>query len=270
MKQLVVFIWMIGAALQANAQDGTRFLLETSIPGNYTKMAVDPLQQLFLLGADGQLKKTNLRGDSLGIFNEFIRYGKKSVLDVSNPLRCLLYYPDFLNLVLLDRMLGKRAVLDLKRLGFYQVGAVAQAYDNGIWLNDLEQGQLVRINEAGVIQDRFTDFRRLFDSVPQPVSIFDQTSQLYLYDPRLGFYLFDRYGAFKKRIPLYSWQDVNVMNGQLFGRKGPQLLRYNPTSHEMKEFQMPDEWQDCLQVLLTPEHVLVLLKDRVTVYKLKN
>ena len=250
------------------AQDS--MLLEKYIPGSYVKMALDPLQQLFLLREDGQLKKYNLKGDSLAVFNEFIRFGKKAVLDVSNPLRTLLYYPEFLNLVLLDRMLGKRAVIDLKRLGFYQVGAVAQAYDNGIWLNDLELGQLVRISEAGLVQDRFTDFRRMFDSVPVPVSIFDQASQLYLYDPKLGFYLFDRYGAFKTRIAFYDWQDVNIINGQFFGRKNGVLLRYNPSKYEMREMELPEPWRDCLQLLVTQERVLVLKKDRVEIYRLTN
>jgi len=103
LKHLIFSIWLCGLALYAGAQDS--ILLERYIPGSYIRMAVDPLQQLFLLRADGQLKKCNLKGDSLAVFNEFVQFGKKAMLDVSNPLRCLLYYPEFLNLLLLPILL---------------------------------------------------------------------------------------------------------------------------------------------------------------------
>jgi hypothetical protein len=189
-------------------------------------------------------------------------------LDVSNPLRTLLYYPEFSNIILLDRQLGKRAVIDLRKLGFFQTGIVAQAYDNGIWIHDLEQCQLIRINETGALQDRFTDFRKLFDSVPQPTVIFDQGSYLYLYDAKLGFYQFDHYGSFKKRIPFFDWKDVAIVNSIILGRKQNRLMRYDTRTLDLREFLLPSDWQECLQMVVSQEHIFVLFSDRLEMYRL--
>ena len=268
MKYYFLTILFICYSLLAFVQERPEFRLQKIIQGDFVRLAVDPLQQIYLLSSNGQLLKKNLEGDSLAVFNEFVRYGKKADLDVSNPLRPLIYYSDYANLVLLDRFLGKRAVLDLRRLGFYQVGVTAQSYDNGIWMQDLEQGQLIRLNESGQVQDRFTDFRRLFDSVPQPKVIFDQGNFLYLYDPNLGFYLFDHYGAFKKRVPMYGWKDVNVLSGMLFGRKEQTMFRYDTQRMELHEFPIPGEWKNSRQLLLSQDHIFVLLNNRLEIYAL--
>ena len=134
-----------------------------------------------------------------------------------------MYYKDFSTIVILDRLLNTRAILDLRKLNLYQVKAISQSYDNNIWIFDELESKLKRISEDGKLLDQSTDFRMLFDSVPSPQFIIDQNKQLYLYDSLKGVYIFDYYGAFKSRVPLRGWLNFSVINDIIFW-KGPTAI----------------------------------------------
>ncbi len=145
-------------------------------------------------------------------------------MDVSNPLKILVYYKDFATVVLLDRFLSTRATIDLRRLGITQVKAVALSYDSNIWLYDEGEGKLKKLDENGNVLVESADLRLVFDEALSGVKIMDNNSQLYLYDNQLGWLIFDYYTAFKKRLPFTDWTDVNANDNQLSGRNENQFF----------------------------------------------
>lgn len=265
----IISILLLCAPFFAGAQPES-FTRTAVIAGEYTDFTVDNLNYIYLFNPTGQLKKLKPNGDSLAVFNDVRRYGKLYSIDVSNPLKVLLYFKDFGTVVVLDRLLGRRDVLDLRRLGLYQVKSIAQAYDNGFWVFDEQEGKLKHLNDAGVIVDQFTDFRVLFDSMPSPQFMVDQNKYLYLYDSTKGIYMFDYYGAFKKRIPYYGWEDFTVINNLLFGRNRNLLYRYDPANLQLQEYPVNSKIADALKIKITPENLYVLLPDRLEIYGYKR
>ena len=75
-------------------------------------------------------------GTLVAVFNNVKKFGKLSTIDVSIRLRYLLYYKDFSTIVVLDRLLAIRNTIDLRKQNIFQVNAIAQSYDNNIWLFD--------------------------------------------------------------------------------------------------------------------------------------
>src|SRR5687768_16101925 len=65
------------------------------IPGSFVGMEVDILDNIYLLTNGYQLKKLNANGDSMAVFNDVKRFGNPSYIDVSNPLKVLVYYKNF-------------------------------------------------------------------------------------------------------------------------------------------------------------------------------
>ena len=61
---------------------------------------------------------------------------KLAQIDVSNPMRVLLYYKDFSTIVILDRFMTNRSTIDLRKQDIFQVEAVCLSYDNKIWVYD--------------------------------------------------------------------------------------------------------------------------------------
>src|SRR5262249_33190532 len=84
-----------------HAQKDTSFKWVKSIKGDIVAFAADDLDNIYLLSSTNQLKKFNANGDSVAVFNEVKKFGQATLVDVSNPLKVLLYYKDFATIVIL-------------------------------------------------------------------------------------------------------------------------------------------------------------------------
>ncbi len=191
--------------------------LTKTIKGDYKSFSVDNLGNIFLITSSNQIKKLNNNLDSIAIFNESNLYGDIYSIDVSNPLKVLVYYKDFNTILSLDRQLSKLNMLDLRLQNIFQVKAIAQSYDNNNWLFDEVDNKLKKIDESGNLLLETPDFRLLFDDNYTPQTIMDVSGLLYLYSQRRGWKIFDYYGGLKSQYPTLNWQDIQVSEGFLKG-----------------------------------------------------
>jgi len=217
------------------AQRDSSFRLRSTVKGEIIDFNVDNLGNIYLVNSYGQIKKLNERGDSIAVFND-VRKGKPYSIDVTNPLKVLLYYREFGTVLVLDRFLNVRNTIDLRRLNLFQVRTVGQSYDNGIWIFDELEGKIKRISDEGRIVDQSSDFRQIFDSMPSPQYIVDQNKNLYLYDSLKGVYTFDYYGSFKGRIPFLGWDYFSVINSTILGNTRQVLYRYEQKTLNLEQY----------------------------------
>ncbi|RYG41475.1 MAG: hypothetical protein EOO01_25065, partial [Chitinophagaceae bacterium] len=165
---------LLMGSLTLSAQTDTSFKLVRLIKGDIVAFTVDNLDNIYILGSTNQVKKLNPNGDSMAVFNDVKKFGQAGLIDVSNPLKVLLYYQDFATVVALDRLLNVRNTIELRKQGIQQVRAIAQSYDNKIWLYDEMESKLKKIDEDGKLLQETPDFRQLFGQAPVPQKIFDQ------------------------------------------------------------------------------------------------
>ena len=197
-----------------------------SLPGHFVDFQVDNLGNIFVLTPDNQLKKYSAAGDSLGVFNDVRRYGKIAYIDVSNPLKILLFYQEFGTIVMLDRFLNNVNSLDLRQLGFYQVTCIGLAYDNNIWVYDALAGKLNKISSDGPLINQTNDIRQYTDSVPNPVLLTDQ-GDWFIYSIRRKAHLFlIIMEDIQKFIPLKNWRHFSVINQTMLGWNGQEFLKF--------------------------------------------
>ncbi len=237
------------------------------IPGNYLDFQVDNLGNIYMLTPDNLLKKYSGSGDSLAVFNDVRRYGKIAYIDVSNPLKILLFYQEFGTIVTLDRFLSNISSLDLRQLGFYQVTCIGLAYDNNIWVYDAISGQLNKIGSDGTILNQTNDIRQFTDSVPDPVILKDQGGLVYLFDPQKGAYAFDHYGGYQKLIPLKNWRHFSVVDKTLFGWNGREFLKYDDKMFNEEKKQIPSSYLPAIKILIMPDFNYALKADGIHVFK---
>ena len=138
---VLIFCFLMFAGKIA-AQADTTFSLLRTIPGDIESFTVDNLDNIYILNSHNQVKKLNANGDSVAVFNDVKKYGKATLLDVSNPLKVLLYYKDFATIVVLDRFLNVVNSIDLRKQNIFQAKAVAQSYDNKVWVYDELENKL--------------------------------------------------------------------------------------------------------------------------------
>lgn len=256
-------------SISAKAQTDARYRLIASIKGDVVDFAVDNLDNVYVLTATDQLKKYNADGDSVAVFNNVKRFGKVSTIDVSNPLKVLLYYKDFSTIVVLDRVLTARNTIDLRQQSIFQVNAIGQSYDNNIWLYDETDSKLKKINDEGKTLLETADFRLLFDEAPHVKNIYDQDGFVYLYDPQQIVLVFDYYGALRNKILISGWQDFKVAGKFIFGINNDTLHRYEINTFRLDEEKLPVPLKNSLKVNFTSSRLYALKKDLLEIYTLR-
>lgn len=263
LAHIILSCTLLSAAAQVeNPDKQTRF-----VPGNFTDFEVDNLGNIYVLNADNQLKKLSAAGDSLAVFNDVRRYGKIAYIDVTNPLKILLYYQDFGTVVMLDRFLNNINSIDLRKFNFFQVSSIGLAYDNTLWLYDELEGKLKKIGDDGSLILETTDIRQLTDAVPEPELLTDQGGLVYLYDSLKGLFIFDHYGGFQKFIPLKNWQHFSVIDNAILGWEGRHFLKYVLKTGEQEEREIPAYCLPALKIEVRPEAFFALKTDGIHVYK---
>jgi len=255
--------------MQPASGAASSFLLTRTLAPDAVDFTVDNLGNIYVLTRYNQLKKLSPNGDSLAVFNDVRRYGKIATIDATNPLKILVYYREFTTIIELDRFLNIVNTIDLRKQNILQAKAVALAYDNNTWVYDELEARLKRIADDGSLVDQTTDFRQLFDSVPDPAVIRDQGGFVYLYDPAKGVYVFDHYGALKTHIDLPGWQDFDVLDKSLLGRDNNKFYRYQPGTLDMKEEPVPAAYQGATRIRLAPAVIYVLKNTGLEVYSSK-
>ena len=245
------------------------FILTLKVTQDIVDFTVDNLGNIYVLNSDNQLKKISPRGDSLAVFNDVRRYGKVTTIDATNPLKILVYYREFTTIIELDRFLNLINTIDLRKQNILQAKAIGLAYENNIWVFDELDAVLTRIRDDGSVVDQTTDFRQLFDSVPDPTVIRDRGDLVYLYDPSKGVYIFDHYGTLKTHLDIRGWQDFNVIGKNLLGHDDHQFYRYEPGTLNMLEQAIPPDYQGATRIDITPTVIYVLKKTGLEVYSRK-
>jgi hypothetical protein len=222
-----------------NAQADTTFRLMRTMTGDIVDFTVDNLDNVYVLNSRNQVKKFDAKGDSVAVYNDVKKYGQATLIDVSNPLKILLYYRDFTTVVMLDRFLNAVNSIDLRKENILQAKAIGQSYDNKIWVYDEVENKLKKVGEDGKLMQETPDFRQLLGTAPTPLKIFDENRYVYVYDSVYGVYVFDYFGALKNNIMIDHWQNFKVAGKYIFGSKADTLYRYEIASFRYDEWPMP-------------------------------
>jgi hypothetical protein len=212
------------------------------------------------------LKKYNANGDSIAVYNEVRRFGKLHGIDVSNPLRPLAFYKDFSTVVILDRVLSVRSILDLRRHNILQASAISLSYDNNIWVYDAINYKLKKLDEKGELLSETGDFRTLFSQNFKPVTIIDQNNSVYLYDPAIGVYQFDYFGTLQKKYPLTNWKHIAIVNNHIVGITENTLHTFHTGNYLQKQYQFPSSFGSFSSYIIANTSLFGLSKDSIQSY----
>ena len=266
-QYILLFSFLLPGVIQA--QNDTTFKFIKIIEGDIVSFTVDNLDNIYILNSRNQVKKLNSNGDSVAIYNDVKKFGTATLIDVSNPLKVLLYYKDFTTIVTLDRLLNVRNSIDLRKQNILQAKAIGQSYDNKVWVYDELENKLKKIDEDGKLVLETTDFRLLLGQSPAPVKIFDENKYVYLYDPLLGVYVFDYYGALKNNIMITGWQNFKVVGKYIFGSRSDTLYRYEINSFQYDEWKMPEQIFHSKAFNFTSTRLYALKNDGIEIYSFR-
>jgi hypothetical protein len=259
-----------GISAKGPASADSLLTLVRQTPLEATDFSVDNPGNLYVITSDNQLKKYDAKGDSVGVFNEVKRYGTLSEIDVTNPLKILLFYQDFMTVLAMDNFLSRLYTVDLRRLSaIYQTSTVALAYDNNFWVFDEQNAQLKKVADDGQILMASNDFRQLFGESVIPQEIDDQDGQVYLNDPAQGIYIFDYYGGFKVKLSFKGVSGMKVFGKDIYGIRENELFSYRPGTLQELHLALPFRVKDATRIQIVFKGMYVLRGQVLYYYSLK-
>lgn len=276
MKIVSIFVISALVATRLLGQEDTlaaKSLLGAAIErieaGDIASFTADNLGNVYILSSKGLLKKYGIKGDSLNVFNEVRRYGNVYTMDVTNPLKVLLYYRDFSTVVMLDRFLNRINTIDLRKTGIFQAKALTLSYDNNLWVFDEQTAKLKKIGDDGRLIMETTDLRQVLTLFPSPQKIIDRDGFVYLYDITKGVYIFDYYGTLKNELPLTGILDLQVINKTILGRKKERFVSYQLGSVQIAEAAMPSWIKENDKICIMQQGIYVQDNSGISLYPYK-
>ena len=241
-----------------------KFTLISSAPIKATSLSVDNFSNFYTVG-DNQITKFDKAGTQLQTYDE-VKYGKIGSLDISNPLKITVYYPDFMQAVLLDRFLSYFTTYNFFGLGYQNVTAVGSSSDGYLWFYDNLSFTLKKIDESGKVQLQSQPVNQLINTVITPTFIMEKGGQVYVNDPAVGVLVFDNFGAYYKTIPVLGLQRFQIFQDQIVYFEEGKLKSYNPVTFDAKMISLPDT-VGIKQAVIEKQRIALLRADRVDFYK---
>ncbi len=192
---------------------------------------------------------------------EWTRYSNKLIgndiqLDVTNPMKVLLFSPDQMRLIFLDSRLGElREEVNLFRQDYEQISLAATSHSNGFWLYDPINFQLIRYDQYFKKERSSLNLAQILRIEFFPTALIEVDNMVYLSDPAHGIYVFDVFGNYVKRIPIKGVEQMMVADGRIFFRQEGVL----------KALQLRTLDVEVVQVELFPKDAIDVSKNRMVI-----
>lgn len=242
---------------RALVQDG-KFKLIKSIPTTSSAFTTDHLGNSYLFSGN-LLEKYDGDGNLLKNFSNK-NLGNITSLDASNPLKVLLFYKSFQQILLLDNMFspsGNSILLDA--LGYNQTSLACSSNDNGFWIFSQQNSELIRFDQNLQKTQQTGNISQLTGTEINPDFLTEQYNKVFLNDSAKGILVFDIYGTYNKTIPLKGLPHFQIFNDELIYFKDGKLKSYTMKTLEEGEISLPDA---NISDVRTEKEKLYLLKQK--------
>lgn len=229
-------------------------------------IATDELGNVYLVRQDNALIRYNADGDSTGNFRS-IQNGDLKWVDATNPLRILLYYPNFSKVVLLDKMLSVKNELDLRKLSIFNAPAVGMSADGRIWVYDFVNARLKKIDDQLNITNTSNDMRQELSQVPQPTALLERDTRVFLCDTANGIYTFDRFASYLNMLEIKGVKQLQAFGSQLVYREADSLRAYDLKTLSLKTIPLPAQ-AGFIDARIERGRLYLLFADRLELYSI--
>lgn len=225
---------------------GCSFVFQASEPEIHIKfpeqksyIEIDGFGNIYII-TDNEIVKYNANGVLQKKYSTK-RYGKIEFVDAMNPLKVLVYYKDFQQLIFLDNQMTEASnMISIEKLGYEQTGLVCSSSNNSFWLYDKQNNELSRFDSELKSLVKTGNLKRILDIDIKPNFLQENNNFIYLNCPNEGILVFDIYGTFYKTIPLKKLKEFNVINGDVFYFENHTLKQYQAQTFNTIEKQFTD------------------------------
>jgi len=235
---------------------GDEYHLEKSIPfPQISFLTSDKLGDVYVVTAN-QLLRFDQKGKPKMNFSEN-SLGELRSVDVSNPLKPVLFYPDFAEILTLNAQLALQSTIFLRSAGMVQPTLACTALQDGFWVFDLQDFQLKKIDLNLQVVAQSGDISKILGHSILPDFLVEADGKVYLNDPASGIHVFDLFGTYYKTIPILNLKNFQVVDDRILFADGKSLRSYHLKTIAEEEILLPQH--DSLVQARIEQHQLYLL-----------
>lgn len=198
---------------------------------------LDKLGNFYFINKN-ELQKTDKNLKQICTWDDY-SYGDISFVDVSDPMRILVYYKDFNKIVFLDNTLSLlRDPLSLDDVDFYSVGAVASSNYGGVWLYDYLESRLIQLDKNFDISLKGVNlFSEIGDS--RVMEIFPGSNYIILKIEDGQIVILDKFANFYSKLSVSQDALVCIDNSVIYFVDKLVLFSYNISTKQQDEIDLP-------------------------------
>ncbi len=238
--------------------------LNITTPSNY--LTTDNLGNIYCVNND-VLSKYYSNASLFKTFNNKA-LGTITYVDATNPMRPLVFYRDFFQIIFLDNTLSANsAVIDLLNFDFKQPQVVCSASNNGIWVFDQLTQELSRLDQTFAITNRSGNLVQTVGRNITPAFITEYNNNVYMSDKEVGILVFDIFGSYKKTIPVKTADPFQVTEEKIYFTSDSTFNSYDLLSFEKEKIELPEK--EFSYVRVQDRLLYVGTKDAITVFEIK-
>jgi len=260
-RLLIIFILLSLFSFQSD-----QFLFNKSIPTNATHLTIDNLSNVYLSNND-VLIKCNSQGVQVKSYSNKT-LGSITVVDASNPMKLLLFYSNFLQIVFLDNTLSQNGdPVSLEALGFPRAQLVCSSHNNGLWIYNQQNFELIRFDEDLNIASQTGNLSQQIGIELKPNFMVQYNNRLYVNNPLTGILVFDIFGTYFKTIPIQDISDFQFKEDEIIYYLNGHLNTFNMQTLQQSRSELSDSF--AISVKLARNNLYVLHKDTFKIYSIK-
>ena len=239
-----------------------QFELLEVIPTDAQLVTTDHFNNIYLIDNRGSLIKLE-KGKEPVIYSE-TRFGNLRYIDATNPLKLLLFYPDYSTIIVLDKNLALLGAHQLQYKNLRDIPAAGLSQDNKIWIYDKSDFKLKKLDDNSEILLQSERLNSL-DIDLNPNFILSRNNWVYLNDPVNGIYVFDNYATYYKKIPLTGLQRFQILDDQLVYYKNNELNIFNLKTLEPATVALPDT-SGLINISIQKSRLFLVKPNAINVY----
>ncbi|TKC01130.1 hypothetical protein FA046_04610 [Pedobacter cryophilus] len=229
---------------------------------------VDNFGNLFVVTPQNEVLKFNAKGKFLWNYTNKT-FGEISQLDVTDPLRVILYYANFQQIIVLNNNLSEISKYSFNQNPDQQITLTASANNNGFWVYDQINRELKKLSNSFIDDLKSGNIyqRNGFDM--KATFMLSDEQYVYINDEQFGIRIFDSYGNFIKTAVINVKKEFEVNGAEIYFFDDQKLMSYNYLTFQMKEVPLPVK-SGFTNALLRFNRLVVLNEKGLTLWAVKN
>lgn len=245
-------------------QNSYEFLFQLDIEAEY--FTTDKLQNIYFISSKNEIIKLQPDGkEEFRFINKTL--GQPTYIDATNPFNLLLFYPDYQNVVTLDRTLNLAGQVNLFEIGLFGLEAVGMAGDGNLWLFDIVNFRLKKIGQTGKTILQSADLSLELRKSIKPNFILERDQLVYVNDPVIGIMVFDVFGKYLKTLPLKNLSTFQIMENELLFYENEKLNSFHLQTLLQNSLLLPEGISTNDQLRIEKDRLYILQKEQLKVFR---